>query len=102
MQYPNEIEFMSNFCSNIISELVLDSYSFQNESIEKILSNLFQICNTVHPVGLGMTLTTLTTICPQQRSQMFRCVGKAILGAILASFLTTAILGTLLDVDAKF
>ena len=59
----------------------------------------YLICNTIHPVGLGMTLATLVTAIPLKRKEIMRCVTRAILGAILASFLTTAIIGTLLGVD---
>ena len=59
----------------------------------------YLICNTIHPVGLGMTLATLVTAVPLKRKEIMRCVTRAILGAILASFLTTAIVGTLLGVD---
>lgn len=60
--------------------------------------SLYLLANTCHALGVALIASTLATLTPDRRSLMSQMVLRSFVGALMASFLSTATVGTILDI----
>ncbi|KAG8264621.1 hypothetical protein J6590_008557 [Homalodisca vitripennis] len=55
----------------------------------------YALCSFANPGSIGVLISTLTTLCPEQRFNIIEVSFRAFLSAVVISFLTACIAGKL-------